>query len=212
MSRLFCTILACAAALTDAFTSHNRALRAAGPRRGSARVVVTAKVGLYYSTMSGNTETIAEFIAAASGVTAEPVGAASAADLAACDGLIVGAPTWNTGADDMRSGTDMDDWLYSTLPGADLSGKKVAVFGCGDQCGYSGNFCDAVGELYDCLTAQGASVVGMVDTGDYDFADSKAVRDGKFCGLLCDEDNEYEKSEGRVNAWVEQIKSEGLAL
>ena len=24
-------------------------------------------------------------------------------------------------------------WLYNTLPGLDLSGKKVAVFGVGDQ-------------------------------------------------------------------------------
>lgn len=210
MSRLFCTILACAAALTDAFTSHNRALRAAGPRRGSARVVVTAKVGLYYSTMSGNTETIAEFIAAASGVTAEPVGAASAADLAACDGLIVGAPTWNTGADDMRSGTDMDDWLYSTLPGADLSGKKVAVFGCGDQCGYSGNFCDAVGELYDCLTDRGATVVGMTSQDGYEHYESKAVRDDQFVGLLCDQQNQMDLSEDRATEWVAQLKAEGF--
>ena len=49
----------------------------------------------------------------------------------------------------------------------------------------------------------------MTATDDYDYSDSKALRDGQFCGLLCDEDNEYDKSEGRVNAWVEQLKGEG---
>lgn len=164
-----------------------------------------------YSTTTGNTETVAGYITAATGLDAVDIGDV-ADSFDSFDGLICGAPTWHTGADDCRSGTGWDEFLYDQLPGLDLSGKKVALFGLGDSASYGDNFCDAVGELYDCLTAQGASVVGMVDTGDYDFADSKAVRDGKFCGLLCDEDNEYEKSEGRVNAWVEQIKSEGLAL
>merc|ERR1711924_397041 len=89
------------------------------------------------------------------------------------DCIICGAPTWNTGADDMRSGTDIDDWLYSELPNADLSGKKVALFGLGDSAGYSGNFCDSVGELYDCFTVRGATVVGFTDQGGYYHYDSR---------------------------------------
>ena len=34
--------------------------------------------------------------------------------------------------------------------------------------------------------------------------------DGKFCGLALDEDNEDDKTEGRVAAWVEQLKGEGF--
>ena len=52
----------------------------------------------------------------------------------------------------------------------------------------------------------------IVATRSYDHTDSKAVRDGMFCGLLCDEDNEYDKSEERATAWVEQLKSEGIAF
>ena len=52
----------------------------------------------------------------------------------------------------------------------------------------------------------------IVATRSYDHTDSKAVRDGMFCGLLCDEDNEYDKSEGRANDWVEQLKGEGVAF
>ncbi|KAH8092990.1 flavodoxin [Aureococcus anophagefferens] len=175
-------------------------------------VVVEANVGLYFSTMSGNTERIAGYISDQTGASPEGVAGVTAADLEACDSIIVGAPTWNTGADDMRSGTDIDSWLYDVLPSADLKGKKVALFGCGDQAGYSGNFCDSVGELYDCFTARGATVVGFTSQDDYEHYESKAVRDDMFCGLLCDEQNQMGMSEQRVADWVEQLKGEGLAL
>ena len=161
---------------------------------------------------SGNTERIAGYISDQTGASPEGVAGVTAADLEACDSIIVGAPTWNTGADDMRSGTDIDSWLYDVLPSADLKGKKVALFGCGDQAGYSGNFCDSVGELYDCFTARGATVVGFTSQDDYEHYESKAVRDDMFCGLLCDEQNQMDMSEQRVADWVEQLKGEGLAL
>ena len=77
---------------------------------------------------------------------------------------------------------------------------------------YSGNFCDSVGELYDCFTARGATVVGFTDQDGYDHYDSKAIRDDKFCGLMCDEQNQMDQSEDRATAWVEQLKAEGMPL
>ena len=53
-------------------------------------------------------------------------------------------------------------------------------------------------------------MVGMTSPDGYNHADSKALRDGKFCGLMCDEDNQYDLSEDRAKAWVEQLKSEGF--
>jgi len=40
---------------------------------------------------------------------------------------------------------------------------------------------------------------------------SKAIRDGKFVGLACDEDNFYDETDKRIAAWTEQLKSEGAA-
>merc|ERR1712028_259692 len=97
------------------------------------------------------------------------------------DALIIGAPTWHTGADEQRSGTSWDDWLYDTLPNLDVDGKKVAIFGMGDQQSYG-----------------------------YDHVESKAIRDDKFVGLMMDEDNQYDMSEDRVTAWVAQLKDEGF--
>ena len=133
------------------------------------------------------------------------------ADASAYDTLIVGAPTWHTGADSERSGTAWDQWLYETLPSLDLSGKKVAVFGCGDSSSYGDYFCDAIEEVYSAMKEAGAEMVGSVATDGYDFSESKSVIDGKFCGLPLDEDNESDMTEERVAAWCSQISGEGLA-
>ena len=67
------------------------------------------------------------------------IGDLAGSDVAAFDGLIVGAPTWHTGADTERSGTAWDDFIYGDLTSLDLKGKKVAIFGLGDSSGYSDN-------------------------------------------------------------------------
>merc|ERR1711935_1214360 len=113
-----------------------------------------------WATSTGNTETVGGYIAAATDLELEDIGDVDDSAVAGHDGLIVGAPTWHTGADDQRSGTAWDDWLYDNLPNIDLDGKKVAIFGVGDQASYSENFCDAAGELYDCFTGKGAKVFG----------------------------------------------------
>merc|ERR550532_2897758 len=82
-------------------------------------------------------------IAEAAGLEAGDIGEIEAADLADYDGLIVGCPTWNTGADEYRSGTAWDDVL-DEIKELDLSGKTVAIFGCGDSQGYGDNFCDCI--------------------------------------------------------------------
>jgi len=66
----------------------------------------------------------------------EDVGDVADSDVLKQDSIIVGAPTWHTDSESERSGTSWDDWLYNNLPNIDMSGKKVAVFGCGDQQSY----------------------------------------------------------------------------
>ena len=48
--------------------------------------------------------------------------------------------------------------------------------------------------------------MGAVSTDGYSFEESEAVRDGKFIGLPLDADNESDKTETRILAWIEQIK------
>merc|ERR1712118_612184 len=110
-----------------------------------------------------------------------------AGDLPGYDGIICGAPTWNTNADSERSGAEWDEFLYGDLQGMDLKGKKVAIFGLGDASGYGDNFCDAMDELKSCFTSVGAEVIGAVSTDGYEHNDSKSIEGGKFVGLACDE-------------------------
>ena len=76
----------------------------------------------------------------------------------------------------------------------------------GDAESYADSFCGAMGKLYDEVVKAGANVVGAVSVDGYKFDESEAVRDGKFVGLPLDADNESEKTEPRISAWIEQIK------
>ena len=59
-------------------------------------------------------------------------------------------------------------------------------------------------ELYD--ACQGANILSGVPTNGYTYDDSEAVVDGKFVGLAIDNVNEEEKTEERLNAWIDTIK------
>ena len=153
-----------------------------------------------YGSSTGTCEAIAGKIAEKLGVEAINVSDLTADVIAENDNLLIGTSTW--GAGELQ-----DDWYdgVDTLKGADLSGKVVAVFGCGDSASYSDTFCGAMKELYDAAKAGGATVVGEVDIDGYTFDDSDAVVDNKFVGLALDDINEDDKTDGRIDAWLEQI-------
>merc|ERR1719484_482464 len=201
-------MLAVAGAVVGGVIGYKTQQRAGTARAGSPEM----KAALLYSTTTGNTETAAGYIAAATGLEAVDIGDVDVETLKDCDSLIVGAPTWHTGADEERSGTAWDEFLYGDLTALDCSGKKVAVFGMGDQAGYADNYCDAMDELKSCFEKQGATVVGAWPTDGYEHEESKSVADGKFVGCPFDEDNQPDMSEERANKWVEQIKGEGIAM
>merc|ERR1712232_993968 len=137
--------------------------RAVTPRASLPKM----SVGLYYSTSTGNTETVAGYIADKLGIEDwKDIGDAEDDEVLGHDAIIVGSPTWHTGADSERSGTSWDEWLYNTLPNLDLSGKKVAIFGVGDSSSYGDNYCDACGEIYEQITARGAKVYGMTPSSE----------------------------------------------
>ena len=117
------------------------------------------------------------------------------------DNLILGTSTW--GAGELQ-----DDWYdgIKTIKGADLSGKTVALFGCGDSESYPDTFVGGMAELYNAVKEAGANIIGQVSTDGYTFDESEAVVDGKFVGLALDEVNEDDKTDERINAWVEEIQ------
>merc|ERR1719460_3562352 len=76
-----------------------------GARTAPRAAAPNMAVGLVYSTTTGNTEVVAGYIAEETGLEAVDIADLSGEGVAAFDGIIVGAPTWHTGADTERSGT-----------------------------------------------------------------------------------------------------------
>ncbi len=159
-----------------------------------------SKTIVVYGSSTGTCEAIAEKIASKLGAEVLNVQDMTADVVAANDNLILGTSTW--GAGELQ-----DDWYdgINVLKAADLSGKTIALFGCGDCESYGDTFVGGMGELYDAVKASGAKLVGAVSTDGYTFDDSAAVVDGKFVGLALDDVNEDDKTDGRIDAWVAEI-------
>ncbi len=116
---------------------------------------------IVYGSTTGNTETAAEYVAEAFenkeiDVELKNVTEVSVADLSnGYDIVLFGCSTWGEEEIELQ-----DDFipLYDSLENADLKGKKVSVFGCGDS-DYT-YFCGAVDAIEEKLEKMGAVVVG----------------------------------------------------
>jgi flavodoxin I len=112
-------------------------------------------------------------------------------------------PTWNIG----ELQTDWEDCLEQ-FDDLDLHGMQVALFGLGDEGGYPDTYQDAVGILAQKVRERGAEIVGHWPTEGYDFEASLAVEDGRFLGLMLDNDTAPELTAERIMQWVHQIAAE----
>ncbi len=115
---------------------------------------------IVYGSTTGNTETTAEYVAEAFenkeiDVVLKNVTDVGVADLSGYDIVLFGCSTW--GEDEIELQDDFIP-LYDSLEDADLKGKKVSVFGCGDS-DYT-YFCGAVDAIEEKLEKMGAEVVG----------------------------------------------------
>lgn len=164
------------------------------------------KTGIFYGSTTGTTESVARLIADKLGIAPADVHEVTKLDTALAENyeaLILGTSTWG-------DGELQDDWYdgLKVLQGAHLSGKIVALFGCGDSESYSDTFCDAMGLLYEGLKDSGCTFVGAVDDSGYTYSASVAAADGKFVGLALDDVNESDRTDDRVSAWAAQLQAE----
>ncbi len=168
-----------------------------------------AKIGIFYGSTEGNTERVCTKIQAAFGgediVSMHNVSSSTADDMAEYDCLILACPTWDIGV-------LQEDWdsFIDQIEEVDYTGKMVAYLGLGDADGYPDTFVDAPGIIHERIADSGAKFVGSWPVDGYDFEESKSVIDGKFLGLVIDEDNQSEMTDGRVATWVAQLKGEGF--
>lgn len=165
------------------------------------------KTGIFYGSSSGDTEYVAEQVQKMLGgeeyADVYNIVMANKKDIEKYDNLIFGTSTWR------EAGLQYDwDFYRNILEETDFSGKKVALFGLGDQVNYPYNFVDAIHVLYKIVKNNNGEIVGGVSPDGYHFKKSKAFIDGKFVGLPIDEDNQYDKTVGRVRKWCETLKNQ----
>lgn len=119
------------------------------------------------------------------------------------DYFIMSAPTWFDG-----ELPNYWDEFVPDLEEMDLKNKKFAIFGLGDQKGYSENFVDAIGILAEILEECGGTIIGHTPVEGYTFEASRAQRGGNFTGLPLDQENQARMTNNRLKAWIEQLKKE----
>jgi len=165
------------------------------------------KIGLFFGSDTGCTEAVARLIRDLIGV--DKVDVFDVYDIKGDEPknyskLILGLSTWHDG----QLQSSWDDY-YSKFHDLDFSNKTVALFGLGDQYGYSTYFCDGIGVIGQQAKKNGATIIGNWSTEGYEHDDSKAlIDDDTFIGLCLDEDNQEELTDQRVHAWVKQIVEE----
>lgn len=113
---------------------------------------------------------------------------------------MLGSSTWGCGE-------LQDDWydFLDALKRKALSGKRVALFGCGDSASYPDSFCDALSEIRDGLEATGCTFVGALDAAEYDGCTSRICRDGKVIGLAVDDGASEAVSDARMEKWIAAV-------
>jgi flavodoxin I len=165
------------------------------------------KIALIYSFNTRNTANVAKEIAKAFGksVTLEELNAEDidGQKFSSYNNLILGVATWFDG-----ELPNFWDEFVPELETLDLKGKRIAIFGLGDQVNYPENFVDSIGLMAKICKEAGAEIIGYTDASGYTFESSAAFSGGKFSGLAIDIENQSDLNEKRIEKWVSQLKNE----
>jgi flavodoxin I len=171
------------------------------------------KIGIFFGTETGTTRLIAKKIYTRLGdeIAAKPlnVNRIEPADLLQYDALILGTPSYGVGEMPGRSAGCLEaNWeeFLAKMPQADLSGKRIALFGLGAQERYTERFASSLRRLHDTLLAFGAEMVGAWPTEGYTFEHSASVIDDHFVGLVLDQRTQGMLTEARLDTWVAQVR------
>jgi flavodoxin I len=161
---------------------------------------------IFFASSTGNSQEIADKISQELGdIEVFDLAGTSIDKIKEYDKLILGGSTWGDGELN-------DDWedVWDIFSEIDLTGKTVALFGLGDQESYDDEFCSAMGIIYEQVKNSGAKVIGFTSVEGYTHTSSKAQIGDEFVGLVIDEDNQDDLTEGRISNWTENIKNDIL--
>lgn len=160
------------------------------------------KVRIYYGSTIGDTESIAQILGGKLDAEVVPI-SQGIKNIDCLDLILFGSSTWGYGE-------LQDDWgdRIDILKDVNLSGKKIGVFGTGDQESYGDTFCDALGIIGKAARDAGGEIIGMTSRESYSFSDSKALENDKLIGLALDINNQDDLTSSRIEGWIDQLKKE----
>ncbi len=175
-----------------------------------------SNIGIIFGSDTGYTRKAAKLMAKKLGKEVVPnkpvnINRVTVEEFLEYDMMILGTPTYGQGVlPGKDTGIEAGSWaeFLPQLEADAMKGKKVALFGFGDQLKYSDRYVSAMGTLYDALVDKGAIVVGRWPTEGYAFDYSNAVRDDLFVGLALDDKNQPTLTDKRVGQWLEMIQPE----
>ena len=176
-----------------------------------------SKIGIFFGTDTGTTRLVAKKIYNLLGeeLADKPknINRTSPAELLQYDALILGTPSYGMGdLPGLATGCQEANWqeFAPYLDGADLSGKRVALFGLGHQERYADRFASSLIHLYRLFYGYGAEIVGRWSTEGYEFLHSAAIIDGQFVGLVIDQRSQPFLTDSRLQTWLDQVKPQLL--
>jgi flavodoxin I len=164
------------------------------------------KIGIFYSFNSVKTKQQAQKIKKALGnvdIDEINIEEATQEQFMAYSNYILAIPTWFDG--------ELPNYWDEFLPSVEddsLKGKCFALYGGGDQKGYSENFVDGLGIMAEFIEARAGKLVGFTSVKGYEFEGSRAQRGDQFVGLALDIENQAALTNERINLWTKKLKKE----
>jgi len=143
------------------------------------------RIAILYGSTTGKTAQVARLLAGHwPGAAVFDVATVSPDELAPFEALVLGVPTWGTGA----LQADWERRLPDLAPCC--AGKALALFGLGDRLAFPETYCQALGTLGSAVVPRGTRALGL---------------------LTLDHDNSPDRTPALLTAWVAKLAQAGLA-
>ncbi len=163
------------------------------------------KIGIFYGTTSGKTESIADEVDFNLKKYEREVfnvvdGVEKIKDF---ENLVFLTPTYGVG--ELQK-----DWeeKIEELKNIDFTGKTVGLIGLGNQFTFGESFVDSIRILYDIVIKNNGKIVGFTLNEGYKHQETTAIIDDKFVGLALDENNQDTETPDKVYEWVQEVLKE----
>jgi flavodoxin I len=170
-----------------------------------------SKIALIYWPEGGNVEAVADKFFGRfdrNKIVKVSLGKLDKEVLQECNRWIIGGST--VGSHVWEDANDSNKWneFFKLLNEIDLTQKKVAFFGLGDQILYPSHFVNGLGILQEEFESRKANIIGQWPVQGYDFLESDGVKGVMFYGLALDEDHQQELTDARIDEWLKIIRPE----